>query len=477
MATSTAKMLAAMESLRNQTKRDFQVDLVINAASARLKVELASAARRAEWSLFRVPLRMGHEAYVVRRLDEHGWIGSGLLEACDALHRANHWAEVNCRAGRAVSLETIPSIPQERRTGEPHRLKKAASGPSSYVLARGQVVESVDLHNIVKEYRWAILTRCDMQPIVTDTLTTAQTNELKDLVPGGLRTAMENFYEDLNALAEPGAQFASRHGVRIETALRASARGALGTGLKNAATRAASYAALRQIGTDVTPNSPSPLAVSTTEQLAEKDALAAREKSFIYLRDQPRSSNKASPLPIPWDPLALSVETCNSFGNHSLGNQETANSATAATAATANMSLNQHERETVEDALGTLKTCKLQTIAVTKLPKGIRILLFVEMDGPMYMGAYEYQSQAGIAVLVTDSGFESDFVTPIGIDDIYAEASSSSDDERTYDEFLRDTASNAASPSSTNKQPPNGVHCALDEERSPLESMDKEEVA
>ncbi|KAI8822977.1 uncharacterized protein EV422DRAFT_505029 [Fimicolochytrium jonesii] len=31
--------------------------------------------------------------------------------------------------------------------------------------------------------------------------------------------------------------------------------------------------------------------------------------------------------------------------------------------------------------------------------------------------------------------------------------------------------------SSTNKQPPNGVHCALDEERSPLESMDEEEVA
>ncbi|KAI8816659.1 uncharacterized protein EV422DRAFT_623327 [Fimicolochytrium jonesii] len=60
----------------------------------------------------------------------------------------------------------------------------------------------------------------------------------------------------------------------------------------------------------------------------------------------------------------------------------------------------------------------------------------------------------------------------IGIDDIYAEASSS-DNERTYDEFLRDMAANTAL--STNKQPPNGVHSALDEERSPLECMDEEE--
>ncbi|KAI8815596.1 uncharacterized protein EV422DRAFT_572006 [Fimicolochytrium jonesii] len=62
----------------------------------------------------------------------------------------------------------------------------------------------------------------------------------------------------------------------------------------------------------------------------------------------------------------------------------------------------------------------------------------------------------------------------IGIDDMYAEASSS-EDERTYDDFILDTA-NTASSSSTNKQPPNGVHCALDKECSPLESMDEEEV-
>ncbi|KAI8821839.1 uncharacterized protein EV422DRAFT_578107 [Fimicolochytrium jonesii] len=60
----------------------------------------------------------------------------------------------------------------------------------------------------------------------------------------------------------------------------------------------------------------------------------------------------------------------------------------------------------------------------------------------------------------------------IGIDDVYTKASCSKD-KRTYDKFLRDMASNMASSSLTNKQPPNGVHCALDEERSPPESMDR----